>query len=169
MKDNCFTEFCCFLSNLNMNQPQVYTYPLPVEPPSHLCPIPTLDWHRAPVWVSWDTQQIPSKFPLAIYFTYGIVSVAFLTLTFILNVSCEEVEVLPEEAELPEWSSPLSPEERLATTSSWSSTVTISYFFTHSNHKFKTDCLMNANKLNSAVITQSIYIFLPACRDWLTG
>ena len=21
MKDNCFTEFCCFLSNLNMNQP----------------------------------------------------------------------------------------------------------------------------------------------------
>ena len=23
MKDNCFTEFCCFLSNLNMNQPQV--------------------------------------------------------------------------------------------------------------------------------------------------
>ena len=23
MKDNCFTEFCCFLSNLNMNQPSV--------------------------------------------------------------------------------------------------------------------------------------------------
>ena len=23
MKDNCFTEFCCFLSNLNMNQPPV--------------------------------------------------------------------------------------------------------------------------------------------------
>ena len=21
LKDNCFTEFCCFLSNLNMNQP----------------------------------------------------------------------------------------------------------------------------------------------------
>ena len=33
MKDNCFTEFCCFLSNLNMNQPSVYTYPLPFEPP----------------------------------------------------------------------------------------------------------------------------------------
>ena len=36
MKDNCFTEFCCFLSNLNMNQPYVYIYPLPFEPPSHL-------------------------------------------------------------------------------------------------------------------------------------
>ena len=23
LKDNCFTEFCCFLSNLNMNQPSV--------------------------------------------------------------------------------------------------------------------------------------------------
>ena len=23
MKDNCFIEFCCFLSNLNMNQPSV--------------------------------------------------------------------------------------------------------------------------------------------------
>ena len=21
LKDNCFTDFCCFLSNLNMNQP----------------------------------------------------------------------------------------------------------------------------------------------------
>ena len=38
LKDNCFTEFCCFLSNLNMNQPQVYIYPLPFEPPSHLPP-----------------------------------------------------------------------------------------------------------------------------------
>ena len=24
MKDNCFTEFSCFLPNINMNQPQVY-------------------------------------------------------------------------------------------------------------------------------------------------
>ena len=29
MTDNCFTEFCCFLSNFNMSQPQVYIYPLP--------------------------------------------------------------------------------------------------------------------------------------------
>ena len=27
MKDNCFTEFCCFLSNLNMNQPSVQFSP----------------------------------------------------------------------------------------------------------------------------------------------
>ena len=37
LKDNCFTEFCCFLSNLNMNQPYVYIYPLPSEP---LSPFP---------------------------------------------------------------------------------------------------------------------------------
>ena len=42
LKDNCFTEFCCFLSNLNMNQPQVYTYPRPFETPSRLPPHPTL-------------------------------------------------------------------------------------------------------------------------------
>ena len=43
MKDNCFREFCCFLSNLNMNQPQIYLYPsllklppisFPISPPS---------------------------------------------------------------------------------------------------------------------------------------
>ena len=28
LKDNCFTEFCCFLSNLNTNQPSVYICPL---------------------------------------------------------------------------------------------------------------------------------------------
>ena len=60
MKDNSFTEFCCFLSNLNMNPPYVYIYPLPFEPPSHLLPHPTpLGWYRAPVWVPWDIQQIP--------------------------------------------------------------------------------------------------------------
>ena len=60
LQDNCFTEFCCFLSNLNMNQPQVYIYPLPSDPPSHLPPHPTpLGWYRAPVWISWARQQIP--------------------------------------------------------------------------------------------------------------
>ena len=56
----CFTKFCCFLSNLIMNQPQVYIYPLPFEPPSHLPPCPTpLGWYRAPVRVSWDIRQLP--------------------------------------------------------------------------------------------------------------
>ena len=50
MKYNWFTEFFCFMQNLNLNQPQVYIYPLPFEPPSHLLPQPTrLDWYRAPV------------------------------------------------------------------------------------------------------------------------
>ena len=34
-------NFVVFLSNLNMNKPQVYIYPLPFEPPSHLQPYPT--------------------------------------------------------------------------------------------------------------------------------
>ena len=44
LKDNGFTEFCCFLSNLNMNQLQVYICPLPFETPSHLPPYPTLQY-----------------------------------------------------------------------------------------------------------------------------
>jgi len=40
LKDNCFIEFCCSLSNLNMNQPWVYIYLLPFEPPSYLLPHP---------------------------------------------------------------------------------------------------------------------------------
>ena len=38
LKYNYFTEFCSFLSNLNMNQPKVYIFPLPFELPSHLPP-----------------------------------------------------------------------------------------------------------------------------------
>ena len=68
LKDNWFTEFCCSLSNLNMNQPQVYIYPLPFEPPSHLPPHPTpLGWYRAPVWVSWAIQQIPVGYLFCIW------------------------------------------------------------------------------------------------------
>ena len=36
MKGNCLTEFCCFLSNINRNQLQVYICPLPPELPSHI-------------------------------------------------------------------------------------------------------------------------------------
>ena len=60
LKDNCFTEFCCFLSNLKMNQLYVYIYPLPFVTPSHLPPhLTLLGWYRTPVWVSWAIQQIP--------------------------------------------------------------------------------------------------------------
>ena len=40
-------EFCCFLSNLNMNQPEVCIYPLPLEPPSPLSW--RRRWHPTPV------------------------------------------------------------------------------------------------------------------------
>ena len=39
--DNCFTILCWFLPYINMNQSQVYIYPLPPEPPTpHLPPHP---------------------------------------------------------------------------------------------------------------------------------
>ena len=83
LKDNCFTEFCCFLSNFYINQPYVYIYPLPFEPPYHLPPHPIpLDWYRAPV----EFPKPYSKFPLAIYFTY--VNVSFhVTLSIYFTLS----------------------------------------------------------------------------------
>ena len=44
-----------------MNHTQLYICPLPLELPSLLSPHPTaLGCHRAPVWVPWVTQQIPT-------------------------------------------------------------------------------------------------------------
>ena len=83
LKDNCFKEFCSFLSNLDMNQPQVYTYPLPFDPPSCLPPHSTpLSWYRAPAWVSWARQQIPVGY----LFTHGNVSFR-VTLSIHLTLS----------------------------------------------------------------------------------
>ena len=82
LQNICFTEFCHFLSNLNTNQPEVYIYLLPFEPPSHHPPHPIpLGWYKAPVWVSWA-----SKFPLAIYSTYGNVGI-HVTLSIPLTLS----------------------------------------------------------------------------------
>ena len=48
LEDICFTISCWFLLDSSVNQPQVYTCPLPREPPSHLPPHPTsLGCHRA--------------------------------------------------------------------------------------------------------------------------
>ena len=69
LKDSCFTEFCCFLSNLNMNQLQVYIYPLLVLP--IFLPIPPLQVDTEPLF---EFPESYSKFQLAIYFTYGNVS-----------------------------------------------------------------------------------------------
>ena len=74
LKENCFTEFCCLLSNLDMNQPQVYIFPLPFKSPSHLPPHPT------------PLPEPCSKFPLAVHFTYGNVSF-HVTLPIYLTLS----------------------------------------------------------------------------------
>ena len=48
LKGSCFTILCWFLLYINMSQPYVYIYPLPLKPPSHLTPHPTpLDCQRA--------------------------------------------------------------------------------------------------------------------------
>ena len=61
------TILCWFLPYINMDQPWVYMWLLPREPPSHLPPHPTpLDCYRATVWVPWSH----CTFPLALYFTY---------------------------------------------------------------------------------------------------
>ena len=52
MKDNCFTEFCCFLQTSTWISHR-YTYiPSLLNLPPHLLPhLTPLDWYRAPVWV----------------------------------------------------------------------------------------------------------------------
>ena len=55
-----------FLLYNNINQLYVYIYPLPLEPPSH----PTRSSQ------STELTELPvlySRFPLAIYFTHGVV------------------------------------------------------------------------------------------------
>ena len=71
LKDNCFIELCCFLSNLNMNQPQVYRYPSFWNLPSMSLPIPPFQVDTEPLF---EFPELYSKFPLALYFTYGNIS-----------------------------------------------------------------------------------------------
>lgn len=48
LEDNCFIMFYWFLPYLNLNQPQGYVCPLPLEHPSQLPPRRAhLDFHRA--------------------------------------------------------------------------------------------------------------------------
>ena len=80
LKNICFTEFCGFLSYINKNQPQAHPCPLLPRPPSHLPPHPTLQPVKEPLF---EFPESYSKFPLAIYFTYGIVNF-YVTLSIYL-------------------------------------------------------------------------------------
>ena len=80
MEDNCFTILCWFLPHINMNQPQVYTFPLPLEPFSHVPPHPApLGCHRALSWAPC----VSSNVPLAICFTRGDVYISMLPSQFV--------------------------------------------------------------------------------------
>ena len=81
MKDKCFTILCWFLPNINMNQPEVYLCHLSLDPSSPLPPRPSpLGCHRA--WFEFPPSH--SKFPLAIYFTYGNVYISMLLSPYLL-------------------------------------------------------------------------------------
>ena len=94
LKDKCFTEFCCFLSNLNMNQAQVYKHPLPFESPSQSQPSRLI---QSPCL---NFLQIPcGKFSLAISFTYGnvrfhVTPSIHLTISFLPHVDKSVLYVL---------------------------------------------------------------------------
>ena len=48
LKNNCCAEFCCFLPNLNMNQPQLYICPLLSNLPPISHPFPPLWMIQSP-------------------------------------------------------------------------------------------------------------------------
>ena len=64
VKDNCFTEFCCFLPNINMNQAQLY-----MSPPSW---ISLLSLPSGLIQSLFEFPETHSKFPFSL--TYGNVS-----------------------------------------------------------------------------------------------
>ena len=96
-------NFVVFLSYINKNQPQVYPCALPPKPPSHHSPYPTLLDVTEPLF---EFPESYSKFPLAIYFTYGVVNF-HVTLSIHLTLS-----ILPSPMSIGLFSmsvSPLSP------------------------------------------------------------
>ena len=63
LEDNCFTILCWFLPHINMNQPQVYICPLPLESPPHLPLHPTpLGHHRVLGCGPYAIQQLPTSY-----------------------------------------------------------------------------------------------------------
>ena len=84
LKGNCFIEFCGFLSYINKDQPLVHTCPLPPEPPFHLPPHTALQPVREPLF---EFPESYSKFPLAIYFTYGNINLHVTLSTHLTHFS----------------------------------------------------------------------------------
>ena len=71
----CFIMLFWVLPYINMNQPYVYIYSLPLETPSYPCPISS---HQV---IAEHQDEVPAsyrKFQLAIYFTYDYVYVSML-------------------------------------------------------------------------------------------
>ena len=99
MEDTCFTVLCWFLPYISMIQPQVYTRPLPPEPPSHLLPHPpplgcrgASDWAPCVVLqISTDClfhiQQVPTVYFMCMFLCYSLhLSHLLLVLVFALQV-----------------------------------------------------------------------------------
>ena len=76
LEDNYFTILQWFLPYIIMNQPQVYIGPLPSKRPSLLPP--TCHPSRLSRSTGFGFPASYSKFPRAIYFTYGSVCVSVL-------------------------------------------------------------------------------------------
>ena len=85
MKDNCFPEFC-FQTSTWIDHRYIYIYiyiPSLLNLPPISCPIPPLWNDTEPLF---EFPELHSKFPLAIYFTYGDASF-HVTLSVHLNLS----------------------------------------------------------------------------------
>ena len=67
---------CWFLPYISMNQPQVYTCPLPLEPLSHLPPHPTVLVCQS---TGFELPASCSRFPLESYFPHGNVYMSALS------------------------------------------------------------------------------------------
>ena len=87
LEDNCFTILCWFPLYINMNQPQVYVYPLPPESPAHLpphSPLQVITEHCVDSLCQTVRRELcVAELPLAICFTCGNVYV------FILFSQCD--------------------------------------------------------------------------------
>ena len=77
LEDNCSIILCWPLPYISVNQPQVYISPVAPKYPSHFPALEVVTEH----WVG--LLVLFSRFPLALYFTYGLVYVPMLFSQFV--------------------------------------------------------------------------------------